>query len=136
MVISNNSKILITGSSGFLGRSVIKILKEKGYNDLIIFSSKEYDLKYENQVKKLFKKYESIDCVIHIAADIGGIGYSSKFPAQQFYNNTLINTYDTLFKYIYKVKKFIGIGSVCEYPADTPLPFKLILMEWISCRYK
>ncbi len=124
MIINYSSKILITGSSGFLGKSVTKILRDKGYNNLITFSSKEFDLKSEPQVKKLFKKYDSIDCVIHIAADIGGIGYSSKFPAQQFYNNTLINTYMIHYSNIYKIKKFIGIGSVCEYPEITPLPFK------------
>ena len=124
MKLNKNSKILITGSSGFLGRSVIKTLNKNDFNNLVIFRSSEFDLKSKSDVKNLFKKHSNIDCVIHIAADIGGIGYSSKFPAQQFYNNTLINTHIIHYSHVYNIKKFIGIGSVCEYPAYTPLPFK------------
>ena len=63
------------------------------------------------------------DIVIHAASDIGGIGYSSSHSAEQFYKNTLINLNVVHGSYIHGVKKFVGIGSVCEYPAETPVPF-------------
>jgi len=119
-----NNKILITGSNGFLGIHVINKFIEKGTKNLITFSSKEYDLRKETEIKKLFKSYNDIDIVIHIAADIGGIKYSSLYPAQQFYNNTMMNTLILHYSYLNKVKKFIGIGTVCEYPEVTPIPFK------------
>lgn len=72
----------------------------------------------------MFEVYSNIDIVIHIAADVGGIGYSSKHPAQQYYRNILMNTYILHYSYLNNVKKFVGIGSVCEYPAETPVPFK------------
>ena len=123
MEISKNSRILITGGNGFLGSHVVDRFRVEGYSDIITFTSKEYNLTKEDEVDKLFNYYPDIDVVIHIAADIGGIGYSSQHPAKQFYNNTLINTFILHYAYHNKVKKFVGIGSVCEYPADTPIPF-------------
>jgi len=117
-------KILITGGHGFLGSHTVDTFTKKGAKNLITFSSKEFDLRKEDDVKKLFKKHRDVDIVIHIAADIGGIKYSSTYPAQQFYNNTMINTLTLHYSYLNEVKKFVGIGTVCEYPDVTPIPFK------------
>ena len=119
-----NDRILITGGRGFLGSHTVDKFRQEGAENLIVFSSKEFDLRKESAVKKLFKTYPDIDIVIHIAADIGGIKYSSTYPAQQFYNNTMMNTLILHYSYLNNVKKFIGIGTVCEYPEVTPIPFK------------
>ena len=117
-------KILITGGHGFLGSHTVDTFTKKGAENLITFSSKEFDLRKENDVKKLFETNPDVDIVIHIAADIGGIKYSSTYPAQQFYNNTMMNTLTLHYSFLNKVKKFVGIGTVCEYPEVTPIPFK------------
>jgi len=119
-----NSKILITGAKGFLGSHTVDKFKAKGIDNLITFSSKEFNITKEADVQKLFKTHSDIDIVIHIAADIGGIRYSSTYPAQQFYNNTMMNTLMLHYSYLNKIKKFVGIGTVCEYPEITPIPFK------------
>jgi GDP-L-fucose synthase len=118
-----NSKILITGGRGFLGSHTVDYFKKKGVENIITFSSKEFNLIKESEVQKLFKTITDIDIVIHIAADIGGIKYSITYPAQQFYNNTMMNTLILHYSYLNKVKKFVGIGTVCEYPEITPIPF-------------
>ena len=118
-----NSKILITGGRGFLGSHTVDYFKEKGVQNIMTFTSKEFNLTKESDVQNLFKKYSDIDIVIHIAADIGGIKYSSNYPAQQFYNNTMMNTLVLHYSYLNKVRKFVGIGTVCEYPEVTPIPF-------------
>lgn len=115
-------RILVTGGNGFLGSHVVKLLSDN--NDVIIPRSSEFDLTKEECVKKMFKTYLNIDIVIHIAADVGGIGYNSKHPARQYYNNILMNTYMIHHSHLNNVKKFVGIGSVCEYPEETPIPFK------------
>jgi len=119
-----NNKILLTGGYGFLGSYTVDLFRTKGAKKLIIFSSKEFDLRKEIEVKNLFKKYPNVDIVVHIAADIGGIRYSSNYPAQQFYNNVMMNTLMLHYSYKNNVKKFVGIGSVCAYPEITPIPFK------------
>lgn len=72
----------------------------------------------------MFKKFKDIDYLVHIAADIGGIGYNINNSSRIFYNNILLNTYVLHYAWKNKVKKFIGIGSVCEYPSETKIPFK------------
>lgn len=116
--------ILITGGHGFLGSHTVELFEKKGAKNLITFSSKEYDLKKEDDVKKLFKTHPDVDVVVHIAGDVGGIKYSSEHPGKQFYNNVMMNTLTFHYSYKYNVKKFVGIGSVCEYPEVTPVPFK------------
>ena len=119
-----NDKILITGGKGFLGSYTVDKFKEMGAKNIITFSSKDFDIRKENEVDSLFKKYPSTDIVVHIAGDVGGIRYSSKYPGKQFYNNVMMNTLILHYAYKNKVKKFIGIGSVCAYPEVTPVPFK------------
>ncbi|MEM4258727.1 MAG: GDP-L-fucose synthase [Candidatus Thermoplasmatota archaeon] len=116
--------ILITGAHGFLGSHTVEKFRAHGANNIITFSQKEYDLRKEHDVQKLFKRYSDIDIVVHIAADVGGIKYSSTHPGQQYYNNIMMNTLILHYSYLNKVKKFVGIGSVCEYPEVTPIPFK------------
>ena len=118
----NNKRIIVTGGMGFLGSHVVDLLKEN--NDVFVPKRKEYDLTCVEDVKKMFCDFSNADIVIHAAADIGGIGYSSTHPADQLYNNTLININIVHESYLAGVEKFVGIGSVCEYPAQTPVPFK------------
>jgi GDP-L-fucose synthase len=119
-----NDKILITGGNGFLGSHTVDTYREKGAKNLITFSSKEFDIRKEVEVDNLFKTYSNIDIVVHVAGDVGGIKYSSNYPGKQFYNNVMMNTLILHYAYKNKVKKFVGIGSVCAYPEVTPIPFK------------
>lgn len=122
--MNKENKILVTGGNGFLGKPVCKLLKQKGYNNIITFSSSQYNLTEEKNVIKLFKDNPSIDMVIHLAGDTGGIGYNRKHPGASFDNNAIINTLVQKHSRVNNVKKFVGIGTVCSYPKFSPLPFK------------
>ena len=120
-----NKKIIITGGYGFLGSRVVNKLKSF-YNppEVIIFHKRDFNLVKENDVKKLFETHKNIDLVIHLAGDVGGIGYNRRFPGEILYNNLMMNTLMMEYSRKYGVKKFVGIGSVCSYPKFTPVPFK------------
>jgi len=72
MIKLKNRRILITGSSGFLGREVVRQLKKKCDN-VLECSHKEYDLRESSHVRELLLNTNP-DCVIHVAATVGGIG--------------------------------------------------------------
>lgn len=120
-------KIIVTGGAGFLGKHIVSQLEAQG-NEVFVPRSAEYNLESKEATDKMYEKclseWGKIDIVIHAATDIGGIGYSSSHSASQFYSNTLINLNTVHGAYHYGVGKFVGIGSVCEYPAVTPCPFK------------
>lgn len=118
-----NKKILVTGSRGFLGSHFIEVLKNNGFKKILTPSRAILDLLKIDSIDKYLKENKP-DIVVHIAADIGGIGYSKKHPANQLYNNTLMNIMIQHKSYEHGVEKFIGIGTVCAYPKFAKIPFK------------
>lgn len=120
-VLNKNSKIIITGGSGFVGMHVVKILRKKGYTNLIIPRSKDYDLRNPKACQALLTKNA---IVIHLAANVGGIGYNNNFPANLFYDNALMGIHMLHESYMAHVKKFIAVSTVCAYPKFTSIPFK------------
>ncbi len=115
------NKILVTGSSGFLGSHLVKKLKEKGAKHLFTPRSKEYDLRNLNACREVVK---GMDIVIHLAGYVGGIGLNREHPGEMFYDNIRMGIF--LIDEARKAngKKFVSMGSICCYPNYTPVPFK------------
>jgi len=121
-----NKKVLITGGHGFVGRYVVQKLYERHLNkdQMVLFHKNEFDLRKEEDVKPLFAVNEDINIVIHLAGDVGGLGYNRKFSGSVFYNNIMMNTLVMEYSRLNGVKKFVGIGCVCSYPKFAYVPFK------------
>jgi len=119
-----NKKVLVTGGYGFLGTKVIQKLKDRGAGQVIVVDIRDYDLTKEKDVQKLFEDNKDMDLILHLAGDVGGIGYNKKYPGKVYYNNIMMNTLIMEYAKRNKVKKFVGIGSVCAYPKFAPIPFK------------
>jgi GDP-L-fucose synthase len=117
-------RILVSGAGGFLGRSVLARLGGAGARDVITFTRRQYDLRRSEEARAVFVDHDPITVAIHVAADVGGIGYSRAHPARQFYNNVLMNTHFLHEAHRAGVSKFVGVGSVCEYPARASIPFR------------
>ena len=116
-------KILLTGASGFLGQSVLEKLLNSGYRDIVYPRSYQYDLVDNNQVETLFKRNKP-DRVIHLAADVGGIGANMKNPASFFYNNICMGINLIHNCYLFNVKHFTFVSTVCSYPKFCEAPFR------------
>jgi len=112
--------VVVTGGAGFLGSHLVDLLKKEQLGKLIVPRSAEFDLRKEEVNKNLFK---DVDVVIHLAANVGGIGYNQEHPAELFYDNLLMGVHAMHEAYKAGVKKFVAIGTICAYPKYTPVPF-------------
>ena len=115
-------KVLITGGAGFLGKHLVPMLKSGGA-EVFVPRSKNFDLRKEEDIDRLFKQY-CPEIVIHMAAHGGGIGHMRKHPGSIFYDNIMMDTLVIEKSRECNVNKFVGIGTVCSYPIFTPTPFK------------
>tara|TARA_Y100000389_G_scaffold198994_1_gene236543 strand:- start:430 stop:1368 length:939 start_codon:yes stop_codon:yes gene_type:complete len=122
-MITIRSKIFIAGHKGMLGSSVVRILKKKGYKNLVTIDKKKLDLRNQNAVKKFFK-IRKIDAVIIAAAKVGGIKSNITYPANFINDNLQIQTNLISSSYENKVKKLILFGSSCIYPKNLKKPIK------------
>jgi GDP-L-fucose synthase len=105
-------KIIITGGSGMVGRSLKQYLP-----NAIYLSSKDYNLTSEYDVNKMFETLKP-NVVIHLAAKVGGIIDNITKPAEYFDDNVLMNTLLLKYSLKYNVDRFIGILSTCVYPDE------------------
>jgi nucleoside-diphosphate-sugar epimerase len=120
----NNKRITITGGKGFLGSHLIANLKEKrGCEKIFIADLPEYDLRDINSIRKMYKDSDP-DIVIHLAGNVGGIGYNQENPAALFYENAMMGIQLMHEAYLRGIEKFVALGTICAYPKFTPVPFK------------
>ncbi len=118
-----NKRVCVTGGSGFLGSYVIDKLKERGVKDIFIPRKKDYDLVKAEAIKDLLNDARP-NIIIHLAAQVGGIGANKKHPAQFFYSNLMMGIPLLHESWKTGVDKFVAIGTVCAYPKYAPIPFK------------
>lgn len=114
--------ILVTGATGFLGRHVIPVLREKyGDSNVCGVSSKDFDLMKLGVVDELLERFRP-EVIVHLAAYSGGIGANRDFPADFYFRNTILtaNMFEAAAKH--KVKKLIYPMGGCSYPADATSP--------------
>ncbi|MBI3544216.1 MAG: GDP-L-fucose synthase [Deltaproteobacteria bacterium] len=116
-----DSKIVVTGASGFLGRHVVEQLHARGVDDISVPRSKEHDLRLMEQCLAVT---EGKDLVIHLAAHVGGIGLNREKPGELFYDNAVMGIQLIEAARRNKVKKIVVVGTICAYPNLTPVPFK------------
>ncbi len=109
---------LITGGGGFLGSYV-----RKHFPDAICPEHWECDLLSKNQTNAWFDLYKP-DTVIHLAAEVGGIGANREQPGRFFYANMQMGLNVLEACRLYNVRKLVMVGTVCAYPKHTPIPFQ------------
>lgn len=116
-----DKKILVTGGAGFLGRFVVDKINQKKPKEVFVPRSKDYDLRTQKDCKTVVT---GTDVVIHLAANGGGIGYNRKNPGTLCYDNLVMGTHIIEEARRAGVQKFVGLGTICQYPKYTPVPFQ------------
>lgn len=116
-----DKKIVVTGGNGFLGKHVVKKLKEFKAKNIFISDHQEYDLRDREICKQVVLDK---DIVIHLAAQIGGIGFINDHPGEILFNNLVMGIELMEAARRAGVKKFVAIGTVCSYPKVVDMPFK------------
>lgn len=118
-----DSNIFIAGHRGLVGSSILKVLKDKGYKNIIVRSRDEIDLRDFSLVKDFFKN-NKIDIVVLAAAKVGGILSNNTFRADFIFENLAIQNNIIHNSYKYGVKKLLFLGSSCIYPKLCTQPIK------------
>ena len=106
-----------------VGSAVCRLLRLKGFTNILVKSKEELNLINQNDVKNFYIQ-EKPEIVINAAAVVGGILANKNFPYQFLMDNLQIqnNLIDQSLKI--DVKKFIFLGSSCVYPKFCPQPIK------------
>jgi len=118
-----DSKIYVAGHTGLVGSALVRILREKGYKNLIFTTHRDLDLRDEEVTKRFFGKMKP-DYVFLAAAKCGGIGDTKAHPVQYLEDNLKIQTNIISSCHSVKVKKMIMLGSASVYPAYSMQPIK------------
>lgn len=117
-----DKRVMVTGGHGFLGTHVVKELQEQGAK-VSFPSHKEFDLRRRLDVERAYLSLRP-QIVIHLAGNVGGIGYNSENPGRLLYDNLIMGLEMIDVAKDFGVQKYVQLGTVCAYPKFTPVPFK------------
>jgi len=118
-----DSKIFVAGHKGLVGSAIVRSLREQGYKNLVLATSKDLDLRDENATLNFFK-INKIDYVFLAAAKCGGIKDNIDHPVQFLEDNLKIQSSVISSAYKTGVKKLMFLGSACIYPKECKQPIK------------
>jgi GDP-L-fucose synthase len=114
-------RTLVTGGGGFLGAHVVERLQREGI-DPIVARRRDYDLTRWDHTERLFADAKP-ELVIHLAAEVGGIGANRANPGRYWYANLMMGTHVLEQCRLHGVDKLVLLGTVCAYPKFAPVPF-------------
>lgn len=112
--------VVITGGAGFLGKPTTRLVQELGGN-VRVPRSKEFDL---TDPAACFEALSGADIALHLAANVGGIGFNRRDPAPLVRDNMAmgLNVFEAC--RTHEVDKLVAVCSVCAYPKFMAVPFK------------
>lgn len=123
MSLFEDRRIAVTGGTGFLGSYIVGKLKERGAISVFVPTHSEYDLTDRGAIRRMYDDGQP-DVVIHLAAQVGGIGANRANPGKYFYDNLMMGVQLLDEARLRGIEKFVGLGTICGYPKFAPVPFK------------
>lgn len=121
--MEKNARIYVAGHRGMVGSAIVRKLQSNGFDNLILLTSAELDLRNQAAVEAFFQQ-EKPEYVFLSAAKVGGIHANNVYRAEFLYDNLMIESNIIHSAYKTGVKKLLFLGSSCIYPKMAPQPLK------------
>jgi GDP-L-fucose synthase len=121
--MDKSSKIYVAGHNGMVGSAIVRRLKKDGFENILTRSSRELDLRRQDEVEQFFYRARP-DYVFLAAAKVGGILANNTYRGEFLYDNLMIEANVIEASRKYGVKKLLFLGSSCIYPKLAPQPLK------------
>ena len=121
-----DARIYVAGHRGLVGSAVVRDLRAAGYDDLVLRTRAETDLRDRAAVDALFAE-ERPDHVVVAAARVGGILANSTRPADFVADNLAIalNVIEAAHASgVGERGRLVFLGSSCIYPKHAPQPMR------------
>jgi GDP-L-fucose synthase len=115
-------RVLVTGGGGFLGSHLVARLREDGL-DPFVARRRDYDLTLAADAERLFAAARP-ELVLHLAAEVGGIGANRANPGRYWYANLMMGAHVLEQCRTHDVAKTVLLGTICSYPKFAPVPFR------------
>jgi GDP-L-fucose synthase len=123
MIMDKQAKIYVAGHRGMVGSALLRALKQRGYQNLLVADSRQLDLRNQAEVMEFFRKKRP-EYVFLAAAKVGGILANNLYRAEFLYDNLLIEANVIHAAKEYGVTKLMFLGSSCIYPKLAPQPLQ------------
>src|SRR5690242_4711206 len=115
-------RVAVTGGGGFVGSHLVERLRAEGIEPFVA-RQRDYDLTLAPDAARLFDDARP-ELVFHLAAEVGGIGANRANPGRYWYANTIMGAHVLELSRLHGVEKLVMLGTICEYPKFTPVPFR------------
>ena len=119
----SGKRIVVTGGAGFLGQAVCARLRALGAGEVIVPRRAQYDLTTEHAAERLYTDFKP-QVVMHLAAEVGGIGANMANPGRYFFANMAMALHLIEGARRHGLERFVQTGTICAYPKFTPVPFR------------
>ncbi len=121
--MEKKDKIYVAGHRGMVGSAIVRKLQAEGFDNLLVRTSAELDLRSQEAVDTFFKEHKP-DYVFLAAAKVGGIVANNTYRADFLYENLMIQNNVIHSAYKHSVTKLLFLGSSCIYPKFAEQPIK------------
>src|SRR5690554_6723055 len=121
--MNKTDKIYVAGHRGMVGSAIVRKLQAEGFENLVLRTSAELDLRNQTEVNQFFVE-EKPAYVFLAAAKVGGIQANNIYRADFLYDNLMIEANIIHVAHENKVQKLMFLGSSCIYPKMAPQPLK------------
>ena len=106
-----------------VGSAIVRRLKRAGFENLVVRTSSELDLRRQTEVEEFFRR-ERPDFVFLAAAKVGGILANDTYRGEFLYDNLMIQSNVIDAARCNEVTKLMFLGSSCIYPKLAPQPLR------------